>query len=211
MTALGRPWSLRAAGERGAVVVIVLMATVVLCGLAFGLIPLVNTEVTIASNYREASQLLYAAEAAAERTMSELMRVSSFSAVLSGAIVSASRDVTLTPVLPSRETLDLTAMTASLQAVSDANAQRGADNPRWRLFIYQPLSRVARCLDCPEYIVAWVADDAAETDADPSADSNAVMTVVARAVGRQGLQRTVETALAKKTTGVGMLSWREVR
>lgn len=199
------------ARERGAVVVIVLIATVLLSGLAFGLIPLVNTELTIAANHREAGQLLYAADAAAERTMSELMRVPSFSSVLSGAVVSASRDVTLTPMLPSRDTLDLTAMTVSLQALSDAQAQRGPDNPRWRLFLYQPLSRVARCLDCPEYIVAWVADDAAEADADPFTDSNAVVMVRARAVGRQGVQRTVETALVKKAAGAGILSWREVR
>jgi hypothetical protein len=199
------------ASETGGALVVVLLTTVVLSGVALGLIALTNTEVTIASNHREARQLLYAAEAAAERAVSDLMRVASFDDVLSGVVTSVSRDFTLTPILPSRETLDLTAMTARLQAESDADARRGVDNPRWLLFVYHPFSLVARCADCAEYIVAWIADDAAEADGDPLVDSNHVMTVRARAVGRQGLQRTVEVVLAKRVAGVGILSWREVR
>jgi hypothetical protein len=197
--------------DKGGVVVVVLLTTVILSGVALGLIALTNTEVAIASNHREARQLLYAAEAAAERAVSDLMRITSFDDVLSGVVTSVSRDVTLTPVLPSRETLDLTAMTARLQAESDADAQRGADNPHWLLFLYQPFSLVARSADCAEYLVAWIADDAGEADGNPLVDSNHVTIVRARAVGRQGLQRTVEAALAKRAAGVGILSWREVR
>ena len=51
--------------DRGSAVIVALMATVLLNALGLGLIALTNTEATIASNFREASEIAYAAEAAA--------------------------------------------------------------------------------------------------------------------------------------------------
>jgi len=192
-------------------VLLALVATAILNAIGLGLITLTNTEAAIASNYRQSSQVLYAAEAAADCALSDLARVASWSNILSGVSQSAFRDSTLAPVLPSGERVDLTALTASLQAASDADARRGANNPRWRLFLYQPLSRIVRSPHSADYVVAWVADDAAETDDDPLADRNDIVTVHAQAFGSQGLQRTVEATIAKDDLGVRLLSWREVR
>lgn len=192
-------------------VIVALIATALLNAIGLGLVTLTNTEAAIASNYRQSSEALYGAEAAADCALSELTRATSWNDVLSGASQSAFRDATAAPVLPSGERLDLAALTASLQAASDADARRGANNPRWRLFVYLPLSRIARSTNASGYVVAWVADDAAETDDDPLADRNDIVTVRAQAVGSQGLQRTVEATVTKDEIGVRLLSWREVR
>ena len=187
------------------------MMTVLLNALGMGLLSLTSTEATIAANFREGSVVYHAAEAAAECAVSEVTKAASWNDVLSGGVASAFRDGTLTPTLLSGATLDLTALTASMQSASDAAARRGLDNPRWRLFLYRPLSSIARSVDARSYVVAWVADDAAETDNDPLRDTNEVIAVRATAVGRPGTQRTVETILSRSSVGVNILSWREIR
>lgn len=188
-----------------------LLAMVVLNALGLGAVTVTSTEVVVAANYRDANEALYAAEGAAECAIADVLRAASWNGVLSGAIPGTFRDGTLTPESPAGGRLDLTALTASLQASSDAAARRGADNPRWRLMLFEPLSQITRRQPASEYVVAWVADDPSETDADPLTDSNGKITVRARAYGRQGVQRTVEATLVKIDGGIGMLSWREVR
>lgn len=192
-------------------VIVSLIAIVVLNALGLGLITLTNTEAAIAANHREASEVLYAAEAAAECAASEIMPAASWSDVLSGATRSAFEDGTRTPLLASGVRLDLNAMTTALQAESDADARRGANNPRWRLFLYRPLSQIARTGGASAYVVAWVADDLAETDNDPLVDGNGAVTIRAQAMGQHGTQRTIEATIAKENLGVGILSWREIR
>jgi hypothetical protein len=190
---------------------VALVVTLLLNVIGLGLLSLSNTEAAIASNYRQASQMLYAAEAAADCALAGLAHASSWNGVLSGAASSVFRDTTLTPVLASGERFDLAALTVSLQAHSDADARRGADNPRWRLFVYQPLSRMVRSAVASEYLVAWVADDAAEEDGDPLSDANDIVVIRAQALGPRGLQRAVEATVAKDDVGVKVLSWREIR
>ena len=192
-------------------VIVALVVTALLSAIGLGVLSLTNTEASIAVNFRYSSELLYAAEAAAECAVSDLRRATSWSGVLSGASVSAFRDATLAPTLPSGERLDVTALTSAWQTASDAEARRGANNPRWRLFLYQPLSRMARTPNAAAYVVAWVADDGTEVDNDPLTDANGVVTVRAQAFGSGGLQRTVEVALARNEIGVSLVSWREIR
>ncbi len=192
-------------------VLVALVATVLLNAIGLGLLSLTTTEALIASNYRQTSQLLYAAEAAADCALADLGRPASWTSVLSGISPSSFRDATLTPVLASGERIDLIAMTSALQSASDASARRGANNPQWRLFVYQPLSRVTRSAPVAEYLVAWVADDAAESDDDPLTDRNDIVTIRAQALGPLGLQRAVEATVVKDALGVSLLSWREVR
>lgn len=192
-------------------VLVALAATVLLNAIGLGLLSLANTEAVIASNYRQANQLLYAAEAAADCALADLGGPASWTSVLSGTSTSSFRDTTLTPVLASGERIDLMAMTSALQSASDAAARRGANNPRWRLFVYEPLSRIVRSAHAADYVVAWVADDAAEADDDPLTDGNDIVTIRAQALGPQGLQRAVEVTVVKEAIGVSLLSWREVR
>src|SRR5688572_22442552 len=106
-----------------------IVATLVLGALGAGLISVSNTEATIAANYRMSSELAYAAEAAANTAIVELGRAGPWTNVLTGLVRSTFCDTTLSPMLASGDRLDLVAQTTTLQAESDAFAQRGADNP----------------------------------------------------------------------------------
>jgi len=191
-------------------VLVAFVTTLVLSALGLGLVTVTNTEATIAANYREASDMLYAADAAAELASAEVIRAGSWNDVLNGVVPSTFQDGTLTPKLPSGEVVNLAAMTTALQASSDADAKRGLNNPRWRLFLYQPLASITRTAS-PEYVVAWVADDLAETDNDPLTDGNGLVVVRAQAIGRLGVQRTIDVTIAREDLGIGITSWREVR
>jgi hypothetical protein len=192
-------------------IALTLLATAVLNGIGAGLITVTNTETAIASNYRIAGELTYAAEAGANAAISDLGRVATWTSVLSGVVRSPFCDTTLTPTTAFGDRLDLSALTMTMQAASDADARRGADNPRWRLYLYQPLSAIARTALASSYVVVWVADDAAEADADPQTDSNGLIAMRAEAFGPQGMQRTIDATLANDGAGVKLVSWRDVR
>jgi hypothetical protein len=192
-------------------VLLALITTLVLGSIGLGLVTVTNTEAIMASNYRESSEMLNAAEAAAELASAEIMRAASWDAVLNGVTSSAFIDSTTSPRLASGELLNLTSTTAALQAASDADAKRGLNNPRWRLFLYQPLSSITHAPASTQYVTAWVADDLAETDNDPLKDGNGIVMVRAQATGRLGVARTIDVTIAKRDLGIGITSWREVR
>jgi hypothetical protein len=192
-------------------VALTLLATAVLNAIGAGLVTVTNTEASIAANYRLASELSYAAEAGANVAISDLARVSSWTTVLSGAVRSPFCDSTLQPATAFGDRLDLSALTSAFQSASDADARRGANNPRWRLYLYQPLSVIARTSLASSYVVVWVADDAAEADGDPQSDSNGLLAMRAEAFGPQGMQRTIDATLANDAAGVKLVSWRDVR
>jgi hypothetical protein len=193
-----------------------MLALVIVVSLAFGalgsgLIVVSNTESAMAANHRVSSELAFAAEAAANVAMVDLGRAGTWSSVLSGAVRSPFCDATLSPTLVSGEQLDLAAQTALLQAASDAWVQRGADNPQWRLYLYQPFAAIARTSSTSSYLAVWVADDAAEADGDAGRDSNGLIAIRAEAFGPQGMQRAIEATLATGGFGVKLVSWRDVR
>jgi hypothetical protein len=192
-------------------IVVALLATLVLHALGYGLVTLGNTEAIIATNTRDASALLHAAEAAAECAVADTLRAGPLTDLLSGVATSRFVDGTTTPTLASGETLDLGNVTSVLQVASDSAIGRGADNPRWRLFLSSPLSRISRSAAPTEYVVAWVADDAAEQDGDPASDSNGVIVVRAQAFSRLGVHRVVEVVVADRNLRRSVLSWREIR
>jgi len=192
-------------------VLLALVTTLVLGSIGLGLVTVSNTEAAMAANVRESTEMLHAAEAAAELASAEIIRAPSWSDVLAGVTKSAFVDSTTTPRLSSGELLNLTSVTATLQAASDADAKHGLNNPRWRLFLYQPLATITHSISSPQYVVAWVSDDLAETDNDPLADTNGIVIVRAQAADRLGMARTIDVTIAKKDLGVGITSWREVR
>ena len=134
--------------------------------------------------------------------MSDVLLTPSWNDILSGQVKSGFLDDTLTPTLPSGQPVSLTALTAEIQAASDATAPWGPNNPQWRLFAYGRLSDMAafNMLNSSEYVVVWVSDDPSEIDGNPSADTNGVITVLAQALGPQGTYRTVEVTVAKTDT-----------
>lgn len=188
--------------DRGSALIVALIGTVLLSALGLGLVMMTNTEGVIASNFRAGNQTLYAADAAVERVMSDILLTPSWNNILSGATKSAFIDNSLTPTLPSGQQINLTFLTAEMQAASDATSKWGPNNPQWRLFAYGPLSDMAsnNMVNSTEYVVVWVSDDPSEVDDDPSADTNGVITVLAQAIGQHGSFRTIEVTLAKTDT-----------
>jgi hypothetical protein len=199
-------------------VLLALVATLALGALGSGLVTLTNTEAAVASNFRDATDTLYAAEAGADHLVRELQGTSAWSDWLGGVAMSTLSDGTLTPTLPSNRVVSLTGLTAGLQGESDAAAAWGANNPRWRLVAHAPVSQlVPGGRAVPAYVAVWLADDPAETDGDPLRDTNGVVLVRARALGRNAASRIVELVAANNavggagTPGVRVLSWRVVR
>jgi hypothetical protein len=186
-------------GDRGSALIIALIATVLLSALGVGLVMLSNTEGGIASNYRQGSEMLYAADAAVERVVQDLLLVPRWNDILSGTIQSGFVDNSTSPTTPSGQQLNLTALTAELQTQANATNPWGPNNPQWRLFAYGPLNEMAGTgtIQSSAYIVVWMADDPSETDNNPGADSNGVITVLAQAIGPSGALRTVEVTVAK--------------
>ena len=75
--------------ERGAALVVALMATMLLSALGLALILTTTTETKITGNYTYAQEALYAADAAIERTVQDVLTVPDWNDMLSGAQRSA--------------------------------------------------------------------------------------------------------------------------
>jgi len=185
--------------DRGSALVIALLATVLLTSLGIGLVMLTNTEGAIASNYRTGNEMLYGADAAIERVVQDLLLVARWNDILIGSLQSGFVDSTLTPTAPFGGQLDLTALTADLQAQTDATAPWGANNPRWNLYAYGPLSSMGGLgsIQSTSYVAVWISDDPSEIDNNNQADTNGVITVIAQAFGPNGTVRAVEVTVAK--------------
>ena len=193
----------RAADDRGSAIVIALVATVMLTSLGIGVLLLSNTEGSIASNYRAGNETLYAADAAVERVVQDLLLVPRWNDILTGTVQSSFVDSTTTPTTPSNAPINLTSMTAELQAQSDATAPWAANNPVWRLFAYGPMNDLlgnANLIQSPSYLAVWISDDPADGDNNPAADTNGVLTLLAQAIGVGGTIRAVEVTVAKTDT-----------
>jgi Tfp pilus assembly protein PilX len=196
---MNREQRLHASDDRGSALIIALIATVLLSSVGVGLVMLSNTEGAIANNFRAGNETLYAADAAVERVVQDLLIVPRWNDVLTGTVRSSFVDNTLTPTTPLGLALDLTAMTTEIQTQSDATSPWALNNPQWRLFAYGPLSDMlgTGTIVSTSYIAVWVSDDPSETDNDPSADTNGVITVLAQAMGAHGAYRMVEVTVAK--------------
>jgi hypothetical protein len=203
-------------GDGGSALLLVLIAAGLLSALGVGLMMLGSTDGMIAANFRTNGEAFYAADAAAERAIQDLVIVGNWSDVLSGVLPATFVDQTLTPTLASNQPLDLTALTADVQRESDASASWGLNNPRWRLFAYGPLSQLSGTggIQTSAYIVSWIADDPAETDGDPMTDGNGTILLHARAFGLFASTRGLVVSLARTgagRVGVRVLSWRQAQ
>jgi hypothetical protein len=105
----------------------------------------------------------------------------------------------------------------------------GANNPRWQLYAYGPMSDMlpTTSIDSRAYVVVWIADDLAESDDNPLNDGldgvgcapgaecinlgKGVISVLAHAYGPGGVVRIIEATLSRSAAGVRVLSWRERR
>ena len=206
--------------ENGTALIIALMATMLLTALGMTLVLMSNTETMISSNYRNSQEALYAADAAVERIVQDLLLAPRWNDLLAndgsskdcgGGLtinpVSANRsgfvDASTTVVVPeSGQTLDLLSATCNLQKGTNTSAVWGPNNPAWRLFSYGKLRDMLpnNVIDSQMYIAVWLADDPADGDGDPTQDTNGVLTVHAEAYGPSGTRKTIEVTVARTST-----------
>lgn len=206
--------------ERGTALVVSLMAMLLLSALGLALVLTTSTETKIASNYTNSQEALYAADAAIERTLQDVLTVADWNAMLSGTARSAFVDgaPSGSRTIPGGFTFDLGEATnlmncgkLSTCAAADMNLNTeerpwGVNNPRWQLFAYGPVNDLlpTATLNSQMYVVVWVADDPSETDGDPAKDGNiatnpgmGVITLRAVAYGNGGVSRIIDVTLSR--------------
>jgi hypothetical protein len=184
--------------DQGVALVVSLLATTLIAGIGLGLLTMSTTERLVAGYARESADGLHGAEAIVERALDDLWGVPLWNDAVSGVARSSFVDSSTSPATPAGS-LDLIAMTSALQARSDAEGRWGPNNPLWRLYAYGSLEALvgAGSVGTPLYLAAWVADDSSELDGNPATDSNGVVLVRGRALGRAGLVREVQITLKR--------------
>jgi hypothetical protein len=218
--------------ERGAALIITLLAMLLLSAVGAALVLATSADVLISANAGASSEAFYAADAAFERTVAELRGAQAFTSVLNGSTASGFTDGSSSAprALADGSRLDLAEVVnlANCQKYADCtdadmNASIrdrpwGARNPRWRLFSSGPLLAPSGPTNAaiPVYVVSMVADDPAETDADPARDGArtgvqmnpgaGMLLVRAEAFGRRGAHRVIEGAVVRQDL-VALARW----
>jgi hypothetical protein len=207
-------------GEAGSALLVVLLASSLLAALGLALAALGSVETVIASNQRAGSQLAYAAEAAAEGVLADLLTIPNWSDTLSGVVVSRLRGHAVPPVAAGEPPVTLVQLTAAVQSEFDARGSWGSNHPQFRLFAHGWLTELApmATADSDEFVAAFVGDDVGDADGDPLVDSNGRIQVAARALSARGVHRsfvmTVEQTSSRTSNGVPgvrVLTRKEIR
>jgi len=192
--------------QDGAALIIALMAMMLLTALGAAVIMVSRTETNIANNYRNSQEALYAADAALERVVQDLLLIPRWNDILAGKVQSAFIDgsAAAAKTLPGGGKITLTSATAQLQAETDTANLWGTNNPNWKLFAWGPLKTVAPGVpvDSAMYVAVWVADDPADgtggiPDGNPLADTNGTLTLHAEALGPGGTRKVIEITVAR--------------
>ena len=200
----GRPVGIaeRLRDERGIALIIVLLSTMLLTALAVSLVLLTSSETLLTANYRNAHETLYAADAAVERILQDVLTVHQWNDMLApnnlqSGFVDSSTSVTLSD----GTRLDVVRERDRVQAESDAAAIWGMNNPVWRLYAYGPMAGILPGgVPTDAYVMVLVADDPSETDSNPQLDSNGVLTLHAEAWGLGGSHKVVEVTVARTSS-----------
>ncbi len=184
--------------ERGAALVLAMMAVVVLAAVAASLAIISSTELRIAVNYVDAMELRYVAEAALEATIEELAASADWNELLAGPATSILADGAPGGLrrLTDGSTIDL----------DDLSSQAIGDNPTFRPFAFVPAQRLqpAEDLGIDAYVVVWIGDDPEENPA--------MLAVRAEAFGASGMRRMLAARVLRTEAGaVKLVSWHELR
>jgi hypothetical protein len=157
---------------------------------------------------RTARALRNAASAGAQLAVADLRLAASWDPLLApsalpplSAAPGRFLDSTLTPPAPwNGAPIDLATATAALQSATTA-ARGPADAAQmWRLYLSGPLARAAPGAG-PWYVAVWIADDKADTDGDPSVDSNGLLSVHAAAYGPGEASVSLDLTLRRLASG----------
>ena len=203
----------RLTNQDGTALILALMSMMLLTALGATVVMVSRTETAIANNYRNSQEALYAADAAIERVVQDLLMVPRWNDILAdggGGVAGVTSSFTVgnpgSPItLPAGGKITLNAATAALQAATDADDLWGTNNPRWRLFGWGPLADLLGTsgIDSNMYVAVWIADDPADggsltvADGNPLLDANGTLTLRAEAIGPGGTRKTIEVTVAR--------------
>jgi hypothetical protein len=212
--------------ERGAALLLAIALVLILLAIGAAVSIASRTETLIAASFRQAREAVYAAEGAVALAVRDLDGIADWSMVLSGAVTSSFTDgAAIGPrTLPGGGAVVLccgpSSLTGEVQQRAHAGRSWGADTPRWQIFAWGPASGwlPAGRIQSAIYVVVWAADDPADGDGNPSADSNGIIELHTHALGPGGGRRVVAVLVQRPPPGAGpappglrMLSWRDRR
>ena len=197
--------------DRGIALVIAMMTITLLTALGIALTLVTIAETAIAANYRDATEALYAAEAAVEFATQEIAAVSDWSDVISGSGRSAFVDGPAGGLRTvGAVTLDLTDATRDVNVI--AAGVTGTASGDWVLYAFGRFKDLVPSSPSRSqiYVTVWVADRS-ETPADERSGPDA-LSILGQAYGARGSRRTVETIVVKEgASPMQTRSWREWR
>lgn len=209
--------------DDGVALVIAMMAMLLLTALGAALVLTTSSETIIAGHYRDSGEAMYAADAALELALDDLLTVSDWNALLNGSAQSALVDgppggsrtlpdgssLDLTQVLNLANCQKVTACSSSDMDAITADRPWGPDNPRWQLYAYGRVSDVipARAIDSSSYVIVLVGDDPSENDGNPLQDGasqtnpgSGVLAMRAEAFGPRGAHKVIELTVSRTDT-----------
>jgi hypothetical protein len=215
--------------ERGMALIVALMSMLLLSALGLGLMMTTMTETMIANNYRESGESLYAADAAVERVMQDLLTIPDWNRILmappSGQQSSFVDGTIGTRTLEDGSVIDLAAATNMMNCAKltaclagdltawTAERPYGLNNPVWRLVAHAPLSEIIETgtIVSPMYVAVWIADDIGETDNNPLIEGGppvgtaenlgrGILMIRAESFGPGGAKSILEVTVAKTDT-----------
>jgi hypothetical protein len=205
--------------DDGMALVIVMMAMLLMTALGAALVLTTSSETIIAGHYRNSGEVIYAADAALELALDDLLTVPDWNALLDGSAQSAFVDgpPSGNRTLPDGSSLDLTqvlnlancqkttACTASDMEAITADRPWGPDNPRWQLYAYGRVSDlIPSATGSSSYVVVLAGDDPSENDGNPLQDGTSqanpgsgVLALRAEAFGPRGAHKVIELTVAR--------------
>jgi hypothetical protein len=191
--------------ERGSALLVTLLTTVLMAGLAGGLAITVMTEEAIEANHRRAVAGLYAADAMLARAVSEVAGRPRWQSLLDGTVPSALRVGPAVRTLADGSSVDLARVTKALQRELDR--ARGDGVPRWRLYAWGWRGDLVTgsSHDRLLLVAAWVRGGIG--GGAPRDDAEERIVVRAAAFGPFGTRRAVEAALGRGPDAVRLVAW----
>jgi hypothetical protein len=224
--------------DAGFALLLLIVSLGLFLAVAAALAMMASMETRMAGAERVRHAVRGAAEVALERALQELAIAADLNEILAGSVRSGVAGADLAPAVAGWGALDLPALTDGLQREADASNQWGADGQVWRLFGYASLdtlldaagpgasgasgadgesgasgaggaTEAGGTAEGEFYTVAWVSDDPADGDGNPSADANGRVVVRAEAFGPFRSRQALVATVRRQGGSLEVISWRE--
>ena len=194
--------------RRGSALLVTVLTTVLVSGLAGVLVVVLSTEEAVEANHRRGVVALFAADGLLVEVIADLATVPEWQAGTSGSRRSGFSTGPLRLPLADGATLDLRQETRDLQRTGEPGVF-----PPWRLFAWGWFADLVHEVDRGRlvFVAAWVRTGPANPDLDPGQDPTARLVVRAAAFGPFRTRRVVEASVTRVSGAVSVLTWALVR